>query len=545
MDFEYYELPTPRSIRLLTIDYCDSDGTLHCSLGTALLDDLPEFIALSYAWGDGEATKSISINGCQFNVKPNLHNFLMTVASRRLCGESLFVDAICINQCDKAEKQSQIPLMRDIYGNASKVIAWLGPADGLLSKDFSDCKNALAGLKDLDLKPKIASEIAAPIGQELQRYRHLLQETQALFDGAAGTQANQADVSGVENVVSDTAVTSDLWLDLNNPGGFGYSHENRFWKRVWIVQEVILAKDLIIQVGEFSISPQAYLSSVRPRWKPFFMSNDRNSGKPTGSRDDFIERLLRKRDDWRKRAFEERGIPLHEVLLHFGYQAASEPLDQVFGFLGLAQTKIRPDYSLSRIELYIYMLIEGAQHIKRPRYSQKDLDALQTFHYACLSALRLSPVDANIALLTDQAFQLCSVPEIIRAGVNMQASLTARFKAAVSSTDRTWIVVVKALVLGAICYSDYFRMCIYWEYLQFFNRDIAVPKEEVRSFAAWMVFVAQQSILVESGLPPGHSILLTGPGSIPERAQRTSSKRSRFVVMTVLIISWVMMKRLL
>jgi hypothetical protein len=40
---------------------------------------------------------------------------------------SLFgIDAICINQKDNDEKNNQLPIMADIYRQASRVIVWLG-----------------------------------------------------------------------------------------------------------------------------------------------------------------------------------------------------------------------------------------------------------------------------------------------------------------------------------------------------------------------------------------------------------------------------------
>ncbi|KAF7198221.1 Heterokaryon incompatibility protein 6, OR allele [Pseudocercospora fuligena] len=38
----------------------------------------------------------------------------------------LWVDAVCINQLDLAEKELQIPLMRDIYVQAKHSLIWLG-----------------------------------------------------------------------------------------------------------------------------------------------------------------------------------------------------------------------------------------------------------------------------------------------------------------------------------------------------------------------------------------------------------------------------------
>ncbi|KAI0425930.1 HET-domain-containing protein [Xylaria sp. FL1042] len=45
------------------------------------------------------------------------------------CPFLLWVDYICINQEDEAEKAWQVSMMRDIYARADRVLAWMGPGD--------------------------------------------------------------------------------------------------------------------------------------------------------------------------------------------------------------------------------------------------------------------------------------------------------------------------------------------------------------------------------------------------------------------------------
>lgn len=43
-------------------------------------------------------------------------------------GTRLFwIDAVCINQQDVDERSIQVPLMREIYQGADRVVVWLGP----------------------------------------------------------------------------------------------------------------------------------------------------------------------------------------------------------------------------------------------------------------------------------------------------------------------------------------------------------------------------------------------------------------------------------
>jgi hypothetical protein len=41
----------------------------------------------------------------------------------------MWIDAICINQDNREEKEHQIPLMAEIYSKALRVVVWLGEAE--------------------------------------------------------------------------------------------------------------------------------------------------------------------------------------------------------------------------------------------------------------------------------------------------------------------------------------------------------------------------------------------------------------------------------
>ncbi|EXJ72377.1 uncharacterized protein A1O5_04881 [Cladophialophora psammophila CBS 110553] len=82
--------------------------------------------ALSYTWGNDAALTNVVVNGQRTRTTRNLEAFLR---HRRETHEKviLWVDAICINQNDPQDKNSQIPKMNMIYGFASKLTIWLGP----------------------------------------------------------------------------------------------------------------------------------------------------------------------------------------------------------------------------------------------------------------------------------------------------------------------------------------------------------------------------------------------------------------------------------
>ncbi|KAK6083220.1 HET domain-containing protein [Seiridium cupressi] len=84
----------------------------------------PSYEALSYTWGDPQDTRTIHVGGKRFKVTASLWNALHNI---RLQSETrtLWVDAVCIDQTNLAEKSSQVPLMAMIYRRARRVLVSL------------------------------------------------------------------------------------------------------------------------------------------------------------------------------------------------------------------------------------------------------------------------------------------------------------------------------------------------------------------------------------------------------------------------------------
>jgi hypothetical protein len=85
---------------------------------------------LSYTWGDMSATSTIQVNGHLMDVGSNLYAFLVC-AARRFSHETLWIDAICIDQSNDAEKGHQVQRMGDVFKNATEVLVWLGDDEGV------------------------------------------------------------------------------------------------------------------------------------------------------------------------------------------------------------------------------------------------------------------------------------------------------------------------------------------------------------------------------------------------------------------------------
>lgn len=97
--------------------------------------------ALSYVWGDQSELSTLfcRVKGQSgysgLTIGKNLDEALRSLR-RTNTAYILWVDAICINQRDIAEKERQIDLMAEIYENADKTIIWLGSQDPKLDLLF-------------------------------------------------------------------------------------------------------------------------------------------------------------------------------------------------------------------------------------------------------------------------------------------------------------------------------------------------------------------------------------------------------------------------
>jgi len=108
-----------------------SRAPLHLNLATYLDDDYPDYEAVSYTWG-GDTSDSTP------RVPAYIGPFWDIILLTRNCAAMLFyarrpdtqrplwVDAICINQIDIEEKSVQIPKMASVYKQCLRVLVYLG-----------------------------------------------------------------------------------------------------------------------------------------------------------------------------------------------------------------------------------------------------------------------------------------------------------------------------------------------------------------------------------------------------------------------------------
>ncbi|TRX89853.1 hypothetical protein FHL15_009286 [Xylaria flabelliformis] len=151
MDSNHYCLSAPtKEIRLLDLLPATTSKTLTARIRRFPLDNTPPYISVSHVWGDEKVTNPLHIeSGCgnrDIQISKHLESLLVGLLCHTVDslpeiwnnGSRLpvWIDMACINQTDVGEKASQIPLMRQIYSQASAVIVWINEYDSYLRYAF-------------------------------------------------------------------------------------------------------------------------------------------------------------------------------------------------------------------------------------------------------------------------------------------------------------------------------------------------------------------------------------------------------------------------
>jgi hypothetical protein len=133
--YQYSPLVRPKSIRLLRLQPREENSTaIQCTLFECSLISHSDitfypYEAISYTWGSEYKPCVVHIDGRSLSVTRNLYALLQYLQPHGY-SRVIWVDAICIKQDDDREKEGQIPFMAEIYAKATRVVVWLGDANG-------------------------------------------------------------------------------------------------------------------------------------------------------------------------------------------------------------------------------------------------------------------------------------------------------------------------------------------------------------------------------------------------------------------------------
>ncbi len=324
--------PYTRLIRLLP----GKDATpIQCSIFHSDLSGNPKYEALSYVWGSDDFNMfGIMLNGKPFPVRTSLWQALHYLRHKRTA-RTLWIDVICINQHDDLEKAVQISQMKNIYSQAWTVLSWLGTSNKYIDEAFDMMEGLYREISSSILYgPPISFPLPDVSAAEdlMMKYQHFITVATARL------RANPLFLETIRSIFSKCP----------------------YWSRLWIIQEVLLAKKLVICCGNRHFRWEVY-SALRPLMHHYLVIHNyplsperRDLENITAAFDTNSAAFL---DKQRVRAvIDSTGQPSFDLkgVLNISLAAAcSTPRDRIYGLLGLIHAPDMPiDYEKPIFEVF-------------------------------------------------------------------------------------------------------------------------------------------------------------------------------------------------
>ncbi|KAM7218533.1 hypothetical protein V8F06_006137 [Rhypophila decipiens] len=323
-------------IRLVKISPRLRDGLIYCTVFCAELDEHPEFYALSYVWGDPEATVPILINNAKVNVTINLHRAL---------------------SCFRAPEPGQEiddPHPYNKACTAAKVWVWLG-----LDTDF--------GETPIDRFFKLAESLIYEYHERDQ-------------DQIGNSTKEQLDtsLSMEQHLLPLLKERNPNLAELLQPIEDQLHHP--WFERRWTLQEAVLAngpENLLFDLGYMMISFD-YLELLAAAYMDVEKSEPHDIPNPPESFPSLcslaeIACLRRQHAEQMNhqpgtgsnsganavnRANSESAEYMHSILWRSIHRAATVPHDIIYGILGMVRNAfdlpdyLRPDYTADPMAVY-------------------------------------------------------------------------------------------------------------------------------------------------------------------------------------------------
>lgn len=318
-------------------DYDDPALTALHDIRAVRRDDPPppEYEALSYAWGSEADPSRVRVrsrsrkydsHSYYLSITRNLDDALRALRKYHPAAGNpentlasslervLWIDAICIDQANAAEKGPQVAMMGSIYQSASRVVAWLGPAD-------ETSHRAMQFLCSVGLQVNVSFR-----GSELSP-----------APGAADPTLGDIKVPLFEPHDHDM-ITCLITL-------FG-----RAWfSRLWVVQEILLGNPLrtVVLCGPQDAVPWSLfrkaIAVVSWKWPQWPTSQARHA---------VMSRL------WTFVTVQDKTAYLSRLRYDFGALACKDPHDRIYAVMNLLgpferrHLRIHPDYGRPVQEVY-------------------------------------------------------------------------------------------------------------------------------------------------------------------------------------------------
>jgi hypothetical protein len=351
-------------IRLLKIlDASAESGSIQCQLTNCPRDEAPAYTAISYTWGDFTSRCSITI-GDELMFAGQNCAYAISQAFHFDQSRFYWIDSICINQRNDQEKAEQVAMMGDIFHQADLVLSCIGPHSDGSESFFSFATGRSESLQKLAYRTNFHTAINSWCPQTIKESFYFWKW---LVHTTMNSTTRRAVCKAAKHLV-----------------------KRSYFKRAWIMQEVALARDILICCGMDTCDIKSWRGLVSfvyfdyaIAWKPTQLSPDRrflgslnhkaawvSEAVFQASRDrstDFQEFSEAKHDNFLPLAADhsKHYLLLTELLRVMPHMECTDPRDRIYAALQLIywddDEPIRPDYSCSTE----YLALEVISHLIR------------------------------------------------------------------------------------------------------------------------------------------------------------------------------------
>jgi hypothetical protein len=357
--------PQRREIRLCTLQPGSGDDPVNCTLTTVSLDDKPRYEAVSYVWGDASMRQEIVVDSKSLLVTVNLHTALRYLRWKDR-PRVLWADAICINQQNIDERSSQVSFMDNIYREAVEVQVWLCEEEEVIPEKPLDTS-------DLMIRPFDARRF----NEYLKREGFSRPQPPLISMSHDSMKPTVVDALEILRLFTDRRhfhempffyTTPSLEVELS-PKWHEILHmislilSRPWWKRVWVVQEVVVAADSTVHIGVhqaplslFIEAVESYRGHIDCCQTSIIFSNwwYGNATVAEVLHSSFLSVYSLAAI---KRYYNEGSLHSGLAFQVSSSREASDPRDRVYAFIGLFRGQrnvldIVPDYGVSVSELY-------------------------------------------------------------------------------------------------------------------------------------------------------------------------------------------------
>jgi hypothetical protein len=297
-------------VRILTIHPGGHYDPLSCTLQEHDIQHVSDYTAISYCWTYDAKLVDICVDDNEtFKVPVHLRACLRRLRNAT-SATSVWIDAICINQNDQAEKSEQVGQMPKIYSSSLRTVIWLGETE----PDVPTCIVRANGYCAIEGFSSVEH------GSMLRFLGEFIQDKEQT------------------SLKPEAKHMMRVW-----------------WKRLWCIQEFMLSPRVPkVMAGPHLVRWDDFLALTKDNISPLFKGRSSSLGHSRSIDSLSPDRdLEHDSDHWQGPGRKKSLLELLQITSEDF--ACSDPKDRIFALIGItndAEVSIQVDYTRTVEEVY-------------------------------------------------------------------------------------------------------------------------------------------------------------------------------------------------